>query len=272
MSKCHCSKWLVQNAQGAIDVARIVANQMGHDDVWMTENGHSSYILRFETNTSWFKVENVAELRQDKLSFDLILLSGSDVVWSQDFHKVTLSEFNNTMKHRFENGFPAEGGAFLWTSTACERNPIEMENDCWKPTPDPAKGVENSCADAGSDDTNADEEEATEYCLDRMPGFYQPGIVGVVPDGIKKVRVVALKYSGEVIAFRFKTNLGSFDIRREAAARYGLGAFKTETFITLKSVGGLLMSDSERKKGICVPDVSSCREDCDKLMNAVFGK
>ena len=91
-----------------------------------------------------------------------------------------------------------------------------------------------------------------------------------VPDGITQIRVAALKYNGTVIAFRFKTNLGAFDMSKAVAAGYGLGEFKTETYITLKSVNGMLMSDSEHRKKSCVPDVSDGKEDCDKLMQMLF--
>ena len=61
-----------------------------------------------------------------------------------------------------------------------------------------------------------------------------------------------------------------FDVSKAVAARYGLGEFKTETYITLKSVNGMLMSDSEHRKKSCVPDVSDGKEDCDKLMQMLF--
>lgn len=93
----------------------------------------------------------------------------------------------------------------------------------------------------------------------------------IVPDGIREIRVVALKYNGQVIAFRFKTDKGVFDMWKSVAAKYGLGEFKTETFITLESVNGVLMSKSERERRRCVPDISDSPEDCAKLIDRLFG-
>lgn len=95
-------------------------------------------------------------------------------------------------------------------------------------------------------------------------------IESIVPNSISKVRVVALRYNCQVIAFRFKTDVGAFDMRIEVATKYGLGGFKTEKFINLEKVNGILMSNTEKQKRICVPDVSLCEEDCRRLIDAVF--
>lgn len=93
---------------------------------------------------------------------------------------------------------------------------------------------------------------------------------GVVTGQITSIRAVALKYDGKVVAFRLKTNLGSFDISREVATRYGFSDFKTEKFIRLESVNGVLMSESERKNQKFIPDVSDNEADCFKLITALF--
>lgn len=93
---------------------------------------------------------------------------------------------------------------------------------------------------------------------------------GVVTGQITSIRAVALKYEGKVVAFRLKTNLGSFDISREVATRYGFSDFKTEKFIRLESVNGVLMSESERKNQKFIPDVSNNEADCFKLITALF--
>ena len=95
-------------------------------------------------------------------------------------------------------------------------------------------------------------------------------IESIVPNSISKVRVVALRYNCQVIAFRFKTDVGAFDMRIEVATKYGLGGFKTEKFINLEKVNGILMSNTEKQKRVCVPDVSLCEEDCRRLIDAVF--
>lgn len=96
------------------------------------------------------------------------------------------------------------------------------------------------------------------------------GQVGVVPDGITSIRAVALKYDGKVIAFRFKTDKGSFDMSRDVASKFGINALKTDKFITLQNVNGILMSESEKSGQRVIPDVSECETDCTKLMNAIF--
>lgn len=92
----------------------------------------------------------------------------------------------------------------------------------------------------------------------------------IVPCDIEKVRVVALRFGGRVIALRFKTDKGAYDMRIEVAAKYGLSGFKTEKFIALERVNGVLMSSTEKKLKTCVPDVSLCEKDCIKLINAMF--
>lgn len=91
----------------------------------------------------------------------------------------------------------------------------------------------------------------------------------IVPD-IKQIRVVSLKLDGEVVAYRFKTDVGAFDMRRSVALSYGLGGFKIEKFITIESINGLYMSKSEMKSHKLIPDVSDCEADCRKLINALF--
>lgn len=105
-------------------------------------------------------------------------------------------------------------------------------------------------------DTVDDEEEAA--------------VEGVVPDGIQQIRVVALKYNGKVIAFRFKTDKGAFDMSKDVASGYGINALKTDKFIALQNINGLLMSESEKTGKRVIPDVSECEADCRRLMNAIF--
>lgn len=92
----------------------------------------------------------------------------------------------------------------------------------------------------------------------------------IVPCNIQKIRVVALIYNNEIIAYRFKTDRGAFDMRKSVATKYGLGGFKTEKSIILESVNGLLMSSSEHKAKVCVPDISGCSEDCQRLVDALY--
>lgn len=119
-------------------------------------------------------------------------------------------------------------------------------------------------------ESSDDEEEETEPTreskfLDELTKPQQ----SIVPD-ISQIRVVSLKLDGEVVAYRFKTNVGAFDMRRSVALRYGLGGFKIERFITIECINGLYMSKSEMKSHKLIPDVSDCEADCRKLIDALF--
>jgi hypothetical protein len=121
------------------------------------------------------------------------------------------------------------------------------------------------------EDLDLDEdEEIDEDDSDFKRGSKPISIQSIVPHDIQKIRVVALRYGGRVIAFRFKTDKGAYDMRIEVATRFGLGGFKTEKFITLENVNGILMSISEKKQRVCVPDISLCEEDCKRLIDRLF--
>lgn len=93
---------------------------------------------------------------------------------------------------------------------------------------------------------------------------------GLVPDGISQIRLVSLKLDGEIVAYRFKTDKGSFDIRKSVMVKYGFGGTITDKFINLEYVNGILMSASERKNNCKVPNVSDSEKDCKKLINLLF--
>lgn len=119
-------------------------------------------------------------------------------------------------------------------------------------------------------DTDDEEDSSTDTESEVVQDTKLSSQKSIVPDGIMSVRVVALRFGGRVIAFRFKTDKGAFDMRIEVAAKYGLSDFKTEKFIALERVNGILMSSTEKKLRTCVPDVSLCEEDCIKLIGAIF--
>jgi hypothetical protein len=96
------------------------------------------------------------------------------------------------------------------------------------------------------------------------------GVKSIVPDDITKIRVVALKLDDTVLAYRFKSDRGSYDMRRSVALKYGLGDFKVSKMIRLHRVNGLLMTDGEHANRILIPDVSDCEVDCKKLMKFMF--
>ena len=103
------------------------------------------------------------------------------------------------------------------------------------------------------------EEESTVF----MPHFT------IVPKSVSKARVVSLRLNGEIVAYRFKTDKGSYDMYANVAARYGLVAgHKTATYINVEYKHGYLISERELETHQLVPDISNNPEDCKTLINA----
>lgn len=127
------------------------------------------------------------------------------------------------------------------------------------------KPTEPTMFESSDDEEEEVEQSRTSKFLDELTKPQN----SIVPD-IKQIRVVSLKLDGEVVAYRFKTDVGAFDMRRSVALRYGLGGFKIEKFITIECINGLYMSKSEMKSHKLIPDVSDCEADCRKLIDALF--
>lgn len=87
----------------------------------------------------------------------------------------------------------------------------------------------------------------------------------IVPPNITSCRVVALVYNDETIAYRFKTNVGSFDMNRAVARKFGLMPDKVKTCIRLQLINGIYMSKGEINSEILVPDISYNKDDCIRL-------
>ena len=94
--------------------------------------------------------------------------------------------------------------------------------------------------------------------------------VSIVPDGISEIILLALVLDEKVVAYRFKTNMGYFDITKSKAMEYGVSGYKIEKAIKLQRYNGMLVSKSEIKNKRCIPDISNCDEDCRKLFDALF--
>lgn len=92
----------------------------------------------------------------------------------------------------------------------------------------------------------------------------------IVPDSIYDCRVVALVYNNNTIAYRFKTNAGSFDMDRKVASQYGLAPDKVTKFTRLMLVNDIFMTKGEHDAGRLIPDVSNSKIDCDRLFSALF--
>lgn len=116
--------------------------------------------------------------------------------------------------------------------------------------------------------SNEDEEEL-------LPSW-RTGVVSelpsksVVPDNVSEVSIVALVYNDKIIAYRFKTDKGNFDVTREVALKYGISEYKMEKCVRLENHNGILMSKGEVSRGRCIPEISNNEEDCKKLFDILF--
>lgn len=95
---------------------------------------------------------------------------------------------------------------------------------------------------------------------------------GVNTNAITSCHIVALRPEGttDVAGFRFKTNIGSYDIDLKRARELGITNMRVEKYIVVRSVNGLLMSESEVKNRRCITDVSYDEELSLTLYNLLF--
>lgn len=92
----------------------------------------------------------------------------------------------------------------------------------------------------------------------------------IVPKDITKVRIVALRYNNAIIAYRFKTDKGSYDMTKNTALKYGISGYKIEKVITVSVKNGFYISKKELETRTLVPDISDCEEDCKLLIEVFF--
>lgn len=273
MARLICSQVLLDECPLLPTICGIVADNLHEQEIYVRRCLYDAYAyeLRFPTNTSWFKLERVDKEPNAKMSFYIAMLGEDNkIIWERPFDHVTSADVHAS--------FGDFGNGFLWASTRCEYrriktegNVVEMDDgENWGEGDDLEQAL-NQTYDTLHAGVGDDDDEESDGGTQRFGSAADHVIQSIVPYGISQIRVVALKYQGEAIAFRFKTDKGAFDMRKSVAVKYGLGGFKTETFIALQSVNGMLMSESERKRHVCVPDVSDCEEDCKRLMDAIFG-
>ena len=259
------------------ELAIMIAEKLREDEVCVVKGVYTDYEVRFPCNRSWFKLDHIIDYGDNTLSFDIELMVNDEGVWNEQYREVAFNRVSDIVQVYGNSGFPDGKQGFIWSSTRRAAVDIDIGTD------DVNDGLDDfDFGDSGQETENAtsplsdqdesqlsDEEESPED--DTRFGNKSLRVQdSIVPRGIQKLRVVSLRYNGDVIAFRFKTDKGAFDMRKQIAAQYGLGGFKTETFIALQNVNGMLMSSSERKRKVCVPDVSDCPEDCQRLMDALF--
>lgn len=92
----------------------------------------------------------------------------------------------------------------------------------------------------------------------------------IVPKDITKARIVALRYNNAIIAYRFKTDKGSYDMTKNTALKYGISGYKIEKVITVSVKNGFYISKKELETRTLVPDISDCEEDCKLLIDVFF--
>lgn len=115
-----------------------------------------------------------------------------------------------------------------------------------------------------------DEESEVQTKSWRTSGVSTEEVISIVPDAILDCRVVALVYDNNTIAYRFKTNVGSFDMSRDVASQYGLAPDKVTKFTRLMLVNDIFMTKGEYEAGRLIPDISNSKVDCDRLFKALF--
>lgn len=213
------------------DVAKCIASALGEREVTLHVAAEYEFDAKFHGRDEYFNLGYCENNGDSTFSGKISLIIGGMAEWKYVMQDDTMSELFSKFVELRESGFPLDDGTrLLWNKSTATRNTPKSD----------------------------DEEESTTT------------ISGVVNGDITSIRAVALKYDGKVVAFRLKTNIGSFDINRDVAARYGISDFKTEKFIRLESVNGVLMSESERVNQKFIPDVSNNEADCLKLITALF--
>ena len=120
---------------------------------------------------------------------------------------------------------------------------------------------------------NAQKVQGKEFYGNKFSDLPLDGITpSVVPNTVTDISLMAMVFDGKVVAYRFRTDVGCFDITRAKAMEYGVSGFKVEKAIRLERYNGMLVTQSEIKNKRCIPDVSGCDEDCKKLFNALFSE
>lgn len=185
-----------------------------------------------------------------------------------DENDVIYWENINTKSHLYERLIAIyKDGIFFHGQPVMFNKVLDMnEDDFDDDFIDPEMIAKPTQSIESSDD---DEEEEIDQSKSKFSDELAKPQTSIVPD-IKQIRVVSLKIDGDVVGYRFKTDVGAFDMRRSVALSYGLGGFKIEKFITIESINGLFMSKSEMKSHKLIPDVSDCEADCRKLIDALF--
>lgn len=213
--------------------AKCIAGHLNEEKVCIRRGwGYRCYIVCFEDSKSYFKIKNLHYDGNLIYGLELELLVNDEAIVTETFSRIEFYKFDNYMKNSALIGFvKPDRSLFKWESTRCELSAVAKR---W------SKYTDN----------------------DPAPG--------VVPDGITQVNVAALKHDGEVIAFRFETNHGYFDMDKPTAERWGISEVNVEDVIALHTVNGVLVAKLAPWKNMCIPDVSGCDEDCRKLADALL--
>lgn len=285
MAKIHYERGAIDQTPIVENIARILTDSVKEGSGWLLRSDNDdSWELHFQYSYAWFKLYNISgDYFSDSVTFTVEMILRGERIWYDYVRDFTVDAVASRFKGHVAAGFDTNTGHMFWGANACARQEFILHDDVLEGVEDdPFDDTDDQSvfdsmqfcqcqhvvdAETGVDDSSEESIEVPSKRFDSQINRVYPSIV---PADLRSVRVVALKYNGQIIAYRFKTDKGAFDMRRDTAETKGLGGFKTETFISLKSVNGLLMSESEQKRKSLIPDVSDCQEDCERLINAVF--
>lgn len=101
-------------------------------------------------------------------------------------------------------------------------------------------------------DTDESTDDNTDYTINDEEISWRAGIyptvnASVVPSYISSCRVIALVYDNTTIAYRFKTNIGDYDMNSTVARQYGLTSDKVNRCTRLLLINGVYMTKGEKE-------------------------
>lgn len=246
-----------QNSEFLEEVCEVLIKVFNIPDLYtinVYDEGRNEYEIKFDTSGYKFKFRVAID---NQCEYKIIFIPEDKVIFT--YKTCNFNKFVSQIESVRENGIPTLDSNVYYPDfdiNGVSKNELDYGFDSQSPNP-----TLNGCED--------EEVEATP-----VSGKFANDLAGKpnshVDGEITQIRVVPLKFEGVVIAYRFKTNLGAFDMSKSTAAKFNVDSIKSDKFITLERVNGILMSSTEKKIKKLVPDVSDCDEDCIKLINAMF--
>lgn len=214
----------------------------------------NEYEIKFDASDYKFKFRVVVD---NQCEYNIIYIPEDKVIFT--YKTCNFNKFISQLETVRANGIPTLDSNIYYPSY--EINGVSRNDSDF--------GFDNQSSDPtlnGCEDEEVETAPSSGKFINELAGKPSSHVDG----DITQIRVVPLKFEGKVIAYRFKTNLGAFDMSKSTAAKFNVDSIKSDKFITLERVNGILMSSTEKKIKKLVPDVSDCDEDCIKLINAMF--